>query len=320
MSNKEPREKSASGPDAVEESPTLVRSQASLSPDPARELDFLGEAPTQVRSHASPQPSRVLSDAPAPSAAPISPTPGRTLAGRYTVLNPLGRGGMGEVVAAYDSRLDRRVALKLLRRELDSSQSQRDLEARMLREAQAMARLSHPNVVAIYDVGTLEDGAIFIAMEMVEGQTLRRWLEQAPRTWREVLATYLDAARGLAAAHAAGLVHRDFKPENVLVGTDGRVRVMDFGLARAESTPAPGASVDLSQALKPGPWRAPSPSMTRCWARPATWPPRYCGPESRMRAATCSPSAWPSTRPSTGSIPSRAPPTPSPARTSTRPG
>ncbi|HEX8433720.1 serine/threonine-protein kinase [Archangium sp.] len=274
MSTKEPREESASGPDVREESPTLVRSQASLSPEPAQELDFLGEAPTQVRSPASPPPSQVLSDAPPPSAEPISPTPGRTLAGRYTVLNPLGRGGMGEVVAAYDSRLDRRVALKLLRRELDSSQSQRDLEARMLREAQAMARLSHPHVVAIYDVGTLEDGSIFIAMEMVEGQTLRRWLEQAPRTWREILATYLDAARGLAAAHAAGLVHRDFKPENVLVGTDGRVRVMDFGLARAESTPVPGAPVDLSLVLKPGALENPLTQQDTLLGTP-----RYMAPE-----------------------------------------
>jgi serine/threonine-protein kinase len=274
MSNQEPREKSASGPDAMEDSPTLVRSQASLSPDTARELDFLGDAPTQVRSHASALPSEVLSGDPPPSAEPISPTPGRTLAGRYTVLNPLGRGGMGEVVAAYDSRLDRRVALKLLRRELDSSQSQRDLEARMLREAQAMARLSHPNVVAIYDVGTLEDGSIFIAMEMVEGQTLRRWLDQTPRTWREILATYLAAARGLAAAHAAGLVHRDFKPENVLVGTDGRARVTDFGLARAESTPAPAAPVDLSRALKPGALESPLTLQDTLLGTP-----RYMAPE-----------------------------------------
>ncbi|HEX8819851.1 MAG TPA: serine/threonine-protein kinase, partial [Archangium sp.] len=230
MSDMDPRKKADADTGSLEEAPTVVRSPSSASTESLPEVD-LGEAATQVRSSslAAPDPSAPLSEA-------VSTTPGNTLVGRYTVLNPLGRGGMGDVVAAYDSRLDRRVALKLLRRELDCSQSQRDLETRMLREAQAMARLSHPNVVAIYDVGTLEDGSIFIAMEMVEGQTLRRWCEQAPRSWREILTAYLDAARGLAAAHEAGLVHRDFKPENVLVGKDGRVRVTDFGLARAESS------------------------------------------------------------------------------------
>ncbi|MFP2906572.1 protein kinase domain-containing protein, partial [Pyxidicoccus sp. 3LFB2] len=104
---------------------------------------------------------------------------------------------------------------------------------RLLREAQAMARLNHPNVVHVYDSGRLEDDSVFIAMEYVEGQTLQQWLKQRPRTWREVLRAFVDAGRGLAAAHAAGLVHRDFKPDNVLVGADGRVRVTDFGLAQA---------------------------------------------------------------------------------------
>ncbi|QRK08492.1 serine/threonine protein kinase [Archangium violaceum] len=236
MKDMEPRAKEESGTGAMEEEPTLVRSLSSPPPETREDLEQLGNAATQVRSLA-PRPFREPTSSTPRATGPLPRAPGNTLAGRYTVLNPLGRGGMGEVVAAYDSRLDRRVALKLLRREWDTGQSQDDLEARMLREAQAMARLSHPNVVAIYDVGTLEDGSIFIAMEMVEGQTLRRWCEQAPRTWREILTVYLAAARGLAAAHEAGLVHRDFKPENVLVGNDGRVRVTDFGLARAESSP-----------------------------------------------------------------------------------
>ncbi|WP_224245823.1 serine/threonine-protein kinase [Hyalangium gracile] len=154
----------------------------------------------------------------------------RSLASRYIVLDELGRGGMGTVRAAYDTRLDRRVALKLMRLEQDERGS--SLHVRMLREAQSMARLSHPNVVAVYDAGTLDDGTVFIAMELVEGQTLRQWCHGS-RPWREVLGMFLAAARGLSAAHAAGLVHRDFKPENVLVGKEGRPRVTDFGLARA---------------------------------------------------------------------------------------
>jgi tetratricopeptide (TPR) repeat protein len=157
----------------------------------------------------------------------------RPLANRYIVLDVIGQGGMGTVAAAYDTRLDRRVALKLLRAREDQEGAQQ--QVRMLREAQAMARLSHPNVVAVYDAGTLEDGTVFISMELVEGQNLRQWRQQHERPWREVLAMYLEAGRGLAAAHDAGLVHRDFKPENVLVGKDGRARVTDFGLARIDA-------------------------------------------------------------------------------------
>jgi tetratricopeptide (TPR) repeat protein len=140
---------------------------------------------------------------------------------------------MGVVLAAYDARLDRRVALKLLlykRSAHGSDDGER--KARQVREAMAMARLSHPNVVSVYDAGSLEDGALFIAMEYVQGPTLGNWCKQQSLSWRVVLEAYLAAGRGLAAAHAAGLVHRDFKPDNVLVGQDGRVRVTDFGLAR----------------------------------------------------------------------------------------
>src|SRR5262249_55441433 len=104
-------------------------------------------------------------------------------------------------------------------------------QTRLLREARAMAQLSHPNVVAAYDVGTWS-GQVFVAMEFVEGKTLRRWLRDASPPWQEVLRAFLAAGDGLAAAHASGLVHRDFKPENILIGKDGRVRVTDFGLAR----------------------------------------------------------------------------------------
>ena len=158
------------------------------------------------------------------------------LVGRYVVLNALGSGGMGVVYAAYDPQLDRKVALKLLHSEIVSrsgaTQSFVDGHARLLREAQAMARLRHPNVVAVHDVGSFGD-RVFIAMEFVEGATLKSWLRSQPRTRKEVLAVFMQAGRGLQAAHDAGLVHRDFKPENVLVASTGQVQVLDFGLAKA---------------------------------------------------------------------------------------
>lgn len=174
-------------------------------------------------------------------APPGAPPLGRGAAvGRYVILDPVGAGGMGVVYAAYDPELDRRVALKLLAPERSGGEPGR---LRLLREAQALARLAHPNVVAVHDAGTFGE-RVFVALELVEGETLGRWLRAEPRPWREVLARFLPAGRGLAAAHAAGLVHRDFKPENVLLGTDGRVRVADFGLARALEEPeeAPGAA------------------------------------------------------------------------------
>jgi len=149
---------------------------------------------------------------------------------RYVVLALVGRGGMGEVYAAYDPELDRRIAIKLLRVELGSLRS-REAQVRLRREAQAVARLSHPNVVGVHDVGTFE-GRVFLAMEFVEGHTLRYWLQARPRGWREIVRVFVQAGRGLGAVHRAGLVHRDFKPDNVMVGADGQVRVMDFGLAR----------------------------------------------------------------------------------------
>jgi tetratricopeptide (TPR) repeat protein len=172
----------------------------------------------------------------------LSLTRGATLS-RYVVLERIGHGSMGVVYAAYDPQLDRQVALKLLR---TRGHQLEELQRRLLREAQALARLSHPNVVAVHDVGTHGD-SVFLAMELVEGTSLEHWLKE-PRPWREVLRVFRDAGRGLAAAHAAGLVHRDFKPANVLVGRDGRARVMDFGLARpsnrvaASSTPPPRES------------------------------------------------------------------------------
>jgi serine/threonine protein kinase len=152
--------------------------------------------------------------------------------GRYLVLSTLGSGGMGHVFAAYDPQLDRKIALKVLRANLGANA--KEARARLKREAQAIAQLNHPNVVGVYDVGTTgENDDVYIAMEFVEGDTLTTWLKRWPRTWREILEVFHQAARGLMAAHSVGLLHRDFKPDNVLVGSDGRVRVTDFGLARS---------------------------------------------------------------------------------------
>jgi serine/threonine protein kinase len=180
---------------------------------------------------------------------PLSPSevaqrPTRTLTigdrvGRYLVLSALGAGGMGVVFAAYDPQLDRKVALKLLRAGI--TYNTKDARTRLRREAQAIAQLSHPNVVGVYDVGNTDEGDLYIAMEFVEGDTLTSWLKKYPRTWREIVDVFLQAARGLLAAHSVGLLHRDFKPDNVLVGGDGRVRVTDFGLARSLITPEEAA-------------------------------------------------------------------------------
>ena len=166
---------------------------------------------------------------------PRRPTTSGDRVGRYLVLSALGAGGMGVVFAAWDPQLGRKIALKLLRTSV--AMSSKDARTRLRREAQAIAQLSHPHVVSIYDVGTTDDGALYIAMEFVEGDTLTSWLRSYPRTWREILDVFRQAARGLLAAHSVGLLHRDFKPDNVLVGGDGRVRVTDFGLARSVLLP-----------------------------------------------------------------------------------
>jgi tetratricopeptide (TPR) repeat protein len=152
--------------------------------------------------------------------------------GRYTVLSPVGRGGMGEVYAAYDPVLDRRVALKFLKARASDDPGR--AQDRLLREAKTMAKLSHPNVVAVHDTGTF-DGRVYVAMEYIDGVTLTDWLADGSRSRPEILAVFIAAARGLGAAHDAGLVHRDFKPANVMIARNGAVRVTDFGLARSLS-------------------------------------------------------------------------------------
>jgi serine/threonine protein kinase len=171
-----------------------------------------------------------------PTREPTPPPPQRDGAlpraaalGRYIVLGLVGTGGMGEVYAAFDPELDRKVALKLLR--VRGGDGDGDGRLRLMREAQAIAKLSHPNVVTVYDVGTFQDH-VFIAMQFVDGHTLGHWMHAQQREWPDVVRVFADAGRGLAAAHEKDLVHRDFKPENVMVSEDGHVRVMDFGLAR----------------------------------------------------------------------------------------
>ena len=169
--------------------------------------------------------------------------------GRYVVRERVGEGASGVVYAAHDPELDRRVAIKLLR--ADASLPGPRADAWLAREAKTLARLSHPNVLPVYDVGTHED-QVFMAVELVTGTTLQQWLDE-PRPLEEVLDVFAQAARGLAAAHEAGLVHRDFKPANVLIGIDGRVRVSDFGVAShldREDTEATG--VDLATSASSG--------------------------------------------------------------------
>jgi len=190
-----------------------------------------------------------------------------TRIGRYVLGERLGAGGMGVVYAATDSELHRRVAVKLLRADGTGELSTQGRE-RMMREARVLASLSHPNVVTVFDVGTHGDN-VFLAMELVEGGNLAAWVREGKHSLAEILDRLIDAGRGLAAAHAAGVVHRDVKPDNILVGRDGRARVTDFGLARLERAPEVPAGVA----------RGGSEELTREGTQMGT--PVYMAPEQR---------------------------------------
>ncbi|MDC0675480.1 serine/threonine-protein kinase [Nannocystis radixulma] len=195
--------------------------------------------------------------------------------GRFVVLREIGRGAMGVVYAGYDDELDRRVALKLVQ---TGSHDDPSLgRAQLLREAQALARLIHPNVVAVHEAGEFH-GAVFIAMEYVDGVDLQHWLAHKPRSWREVVAALRQAGEGLRAAHDVGLIHRDFKPSNVLVGADGRVRVADFGLAtRRGRTGASGhVSGTMSSSTSPA-------LVTLAGSGALVGTPAYMAPEQLRR-------------------------------------
>ncbi len=196
--------------------------------------------------------------------------PGAMLTERLRVVRRIGAGGMGVVWLAYHLELERLLAVKL--HPFDDERG----PDRLLREARAVAAISHPNVVVIHDVGRLAAGLVFVAMEYVEGGTLRSWSRAAARPWPEVVDMFVQAARGLAAAHAAGLVHGDVKPDNLLVGSDGRVRVADFGLARfalRELDHAPGTD---ARVLGDGP-------VTR-GSRIGMGTPAYMAPEQILGA------------------------------------
>jgi eukaryotic-like serine/threonine-protein kinase len=153
---------------------------------------------------------------------------------RFVVLEKIGSGGMGVVYAAYDSVLDRKVAVKLLRGDAEG-EAAAVRQDRLMREARAMAQLAHPNVNTVFDVGTYQ-GQVFVAMELIDGLTLTDWLQKKTRSIKEILDVFIQAGRGLAAAHRAGLIHRDIKPDNLLIGSDGRVRVTDFGLVASHAS------------------------------------------------------------------------------------
>ncbi len=196
--------------------------------------------------------------------------------GRFVVLRHLGAGRMGSVVSAYDPERDRNVAIKLLRPDRLGADSASLISERLLEAGHAMAEISHPNVVPIVEVDVLGE-QVFIAMEQVQGQTLTGWLREKRRSWRDIVATMVQAGEGLAAAHRAGVLHRDFKPENVLVDKDGRVYVTDFGLLSTEGAVADPESMQLVQGT-------PFPLATSLCANGVMLgTPRYMAPEQHRQ-------------------------------------
>lgn len=258
----------------IETDPTLSPSQVAPSPvAPGSDASkaWMGDmrAGIKARLFADPDETEAAGDV---ASATTSAPPNRI--GRYVVIKRIGAGGMGVVHAAYDDKLDRKVAVKLLRPGYGPvSETARQ---RLLREAQAIARLSHRCVVQVYEVGTHDD-EVFIAMEYVEGSTLKQW--QPSRDWRDILARYVDAGRGLCAAHAAGIVHRDFKADNVLVrASDLAVRVVDFGLARTERQDV------LADTEGGAPAEVDETSLTHTGLIMGT--PAYMAPEQHLASAT----------------------------------
>jgi serine/threonine protein kinase/tetratricopeptide (TPR) repeat protein len=220
----------------------IAGSERSRSASSERSLPLVG----------TPEPPAARPEAPPARAAQPSLAQG-TMVGHYVVLGFLGAGGMGEVYAAYDPNLERKVAIKFLRPELIGRREHEVAAERMRREARLVAKLSHPNVVVVYQIGVWGD-RLFIAMEHIDGQSVSEWLRAAPRSVAEILPVFLGAGAGLAAAHAAGVVHRDFKPHNVMLAKTGEVRVMDFGLAHLDSdaSASDAAALAVAETAEPG--------------------------------------------------------------------
>jgi len=256
----------------VADSSGLIEADGAAKPEPPG-----GSGPATAASIEAVAPAGAEAAEPADDN-PAARLPPGTVIDHFVVEEQLGAGGMGVVVAARDRLLDRKVAIKVLRR-LPGAGAGR-AHVRLLREAQAMARLQHPNVVTVFEVGT-HDGQIFVAMELVDGCTLGEWLGEQPRRTRDILEVFARAGRGLAAAHRLGMVHRDFKPENVLVARDGQVRVSDFGLvgmARASEDEAAAAGGGEPDGRSSPLYQ----SLTRTGAVLGT--PRYMAPEQHRNA------------------------------------
>src|SRR5205809_7910499 len=170
-----------------------------------------------------------------------------TRLGPYEIISPLGAGGMGEVWLAGDTRLDRKVALKILPAEVASH---RDRMERFVREAKSAAALNHPNIAHIYEIGEHE-GVNFIAMEFIDGVTLRVKIHREQADLKKLLRYLHHAAEGLAKAHAAGIVHRDLKPDNIMITRDGHAKILDFGLAKLIEPPqmSGSGSSDVATAI-----------------------------------------------------------------------
>jgi serine/threonine protein kinase/formylglycine-generating enzyme required for sulfatase activity len=227
----------------------------------------------------------IASSLPAPKSRPLGLfDPGAPI-GRYTVLSLVGQGGMGNVYGAYDPQLDRKIALKLLRPRFGEGDLALDQE-RLVREAKAIAKLSHPNIVAIFDVG-VHEGNVFLAMEYLGGGTLNQWVTAEKRPWREVVKMFIEVGRGLAAAHAEGLIHRDFKPDNVLIDKNGVAKVVDFGLVRMADSVDPSAmgATDLARSDEFEPPKSGARAgLTRTGALLGT--PAYMAPEQFLAGTT----------------------------------
>ncbi len=250
----------------LETDPTLTPSPVAPASDASHE--WLGNVRAGVRA-------RLFGDGPPADAPAQAVSDGPTRIGRYVVIKRIGAGGMGVVYAAYDDKLDRKVAVKLLRP--GQGRVSPTARARLLREAQAIAKLSHSAVVQVYEVGTHRD-EVFIAMEYVDGVTLKGW--QRSQSWQEILQCYVAAGRGLCAAHEAGIVHRDFKADNVLVrANDGSVRVLDFGLASTDDRPSPNADT-------PPPPASDSDAASLTHTGMIMGTPAYMAPEQHRAGAT----------------------------------